>query len=359
MIFLLNVKITNVRLHNMSRRYVAQHFPSDDRMDVFKYFLMSHSVMLPLISKCVFYIEIADDLKYRRDELEEYILKIFPKNKIILNWYRNSFGKDWINVCHQLMDIDDDIIWYAANDDHIFIDNSINLVKDGLEIIKKDSNPMSFIYYSHWPEQIRLANQLNAELVDNGNFVKYKWHNYDALMIMKKERFFDYWIGHDYKQKLLYKSDELLFDRESYDSYAYTPTKEIVRHYDGYDHIGDFNNLTPPLIIPYGFFENSINIRYGFEDRRDDYINLNPKSKNLYSVDKDGADYRWCIEDIPLFWKNKINEYEINENIDLNELKTYRNAYYYESTRIPMNAYYMTFENRFAPLKWFEKHLLK
>lgn len=358
MIFLLNVKITNVRLHNMSRRYVAPHYHSDDRMDVFKYFLSSHSVMLPLISKCVFYIEIADDLKHREKELEQFILDMFPADKLIINWYRNTNGKDWIDVCENLKNIDDNLIWYAANDDHIFIDNSLDIVEDSIKILQEDSDPMSFVYYSHWPEQIRLANQLNATLVKNSNFVKYTWNNYDALMILKKERFFNYWIDRDYGNKLLYKSDELIFEREAIYTNAYTPTKEIVRHYDGYDHIGNFNNLVPAMVIPYGFFDNNIKIRVGYNDRKDGWTNFNPTSNNLYAIDSNGTDYRWCLEDIPLFWKSKIETIDVNPNADIDKLKKYRNFCFLQSTKIPMNAYYMQFEDRYAPENWFLKHYL-
>ena len=70
MILLINVKITAYGLSHYDR---AAWLPKSNRMDIFKYCLASYATMLPLISKCEFYIELAPEFINRRDELEEYI----------------------------------------------------------------------------------------------------------------------------------------------------------------------------------------------------------------------------------------------------------------------------------------------
>jgi len=44
------------------------------------------------------------------------------------------------------------------------------------------------------------------------------------------------------------------------------PTKEQFRHFDGYAHVGIGADYAPPLEIPPGFFEQSITIKYGFDE---------------------------------------------------------------------------------------------
>jgi hypothetical protein len=367
MILLLNVKITDNRLSGprFYRNYTAGHYDTNSRVDVFKYFLSSHSVLLPLISKCVFYIEMADDTIHRKDEVENYIKSLYPAEKLILNWYRNDYVTDWRNVCtNELSKIDDNIIWVAGNDDHIFIDNSIDVVKRGLDILQSDEDPMSFIYYSHWPEQMYVASQLNAELVDCKNYVKYRWNNFDSIMVLKKERFEKYWFDSEstnYQNEVLFKPDVLHFMRSAIIGNAYTPTKEIVRHFDGYGHVADFSNFAPSMVIPNGFFENNIKIKFGYENRYEEYTNINPASQELYAYSVSGTDYRWCLEDLPLFWKDKISEVDTNESFDANIGRANRNRYYVDCARFngyQRTPYDVSYIGLQAPDAWFSNNLL-
>ena len=81
-------------------------------------------------------------------------------------------------------------------------------------------------------------------------------------------------------------TDELLV------SNVYVPTRELVRHFDGYGHVGKLNNISPPLFIPKGFFEKEIKIKYGFNERDNEYTNFNPSSEFLYAYSNEGTDYR-------------------------------------------------------------------
>jgi hypothetical protein len=102
------------------------------------------------------------------------------------------------------------------------------------------------------------------------------------------------------------------------------PYREIARHFDGYFHQGITNNQTPSLDIPEGFFSNDIKIRYGYDDRKEGWVNVNPKNEFYYAFDKTGVDYKFTINEIPLFWKDRISEIDINPNIDEEEMIQYR-----------------------------------
>jgi hypothetical protein len=102
------------------------------------------------------------------------------------------------------------------------------------------------------------------------------------------------------------------------------PYKELLRHFDGYIHQKIGNQVCPSLSIPDGFFESQIKIRYGYDDRKDGWININPKSTYFFAEDTSGADYKFTIEDIPYFWKDRIVEWDINSDINEEEMIQYK-----------------------------------
>lgn len=357
MILLVNVKITDHRLVNY-KKGIRFGYPSSNRFDVFKYTLASYSVMSELVSKFVFYIELSREFSHRQQELEDFIYEIFPKEKIVLNWFRNNYIRDWRLVYDELSKIDDEIIWLACNDDHVFIDSSLDILSDGLEILKNDKDTLSCIYYSHWLEGIRVANHFNAELDKNKNFVKFKWGIYDGILIVKKERFRKYWFDYDDNSNSWFKPDAFYNNRPPMTANFYVPTKEIVRHFDGYGHVGNFANIAPSLVIPTGFFEKKIKIKYGYNDRIEDSVNINPKIPNMFSTDPNGTDYKWILEDIPLFWKDRIIQIDINSDVKEEELSVFRNFNYLTCAKSCNRSYLMNF-NSVPPITWFNKHIKK
>ena len=357
MILLVNVKITDHRLVNY-RNGIRNGYPTFNRFDVFKYTLASYSVMSEIVSKFVFYIELSHEFSHRQKELEDFMNDIFPKEKLIVNWYRNNYISDWRIVYDEISKIDDDIIWLACNDDHVFLDSSLDLLSEGLDILKNDDDDTSCIYYSHWLEGIRIANHYNGELVGDGNFVKFKWGIYDGILVVKKERFRRYWFDYNDDGRLWYKPDAFYDTRPPMVSNFYVPTKEIVRHFDGYGHVGNFANIAPSLTIPIGFFENSIKIKYGYDNRFDDSVNINPKTPNLFSTDINGTDYKWCLEDIPLFWKNRIIESDINPDCNNDELIFYRNLNLLNTSK-SCNWSYLIHFTTLPPFQWMDKHIKK
>jgi hypothetical protein len=90
MIVLFNVKITDVKMTHPYAGTVydrASWFPVSNRFDIFKYCLASRAVMAPVVDKFVFYIDLAE-FTPRQEELHEYMLSIFPADKLEIDWYR-------------------------------------------------------------------------------------------------------------------------------------------------------------------------------------------------------------------------------------------------------------------------------
>ena len=61
-------------------------------------------------------------------------------------------------------------------------------------------------------------------------------------------------------------------------------------------------------------------IRYGYDDYKEGWVNINPTAEKYSAVDKTtGADCKITLEDIPLFWTSRIKEMDINVNMNYTE----------------------------------------
>lgn len=355
MILLFNVKITQTGLSYYHR---SQWLTTYNRMDIFKYCLASYAALLPVLSKCIFYIQVEPEFQHRQAELEAWIKELFPADKLQLHWHRNNLTQDWRKLCEEQQFADDELIWFAGNDDHIFMDYNLDLVAAGINLLKQDPDPLSVIYYSHWPEQMRMCMHYNGELTADGNYIKYTWRTFDAIRIIKGYRFKRYWYDTDFGDTQIYRTDTLWHSGYELTGPVYAPTRELVRHYDGYSHVGEqLINVAPPLVIPPGFFNRAIKLRIGYQDRKTDWVNINP-IQPLYAAQPDGADYHWVREDVPAFWGDRISEVDVNPNYSPVAMAAARDRAFLAQSRVPMNCYSIAFTNEnAAPVEWFSKHL--
>lgn len=355
MIVFFNCKITKRGLSHYPR---ASWMPKDDRMDIFKYTLDSYVPFDTIVDKWIFYIELAPEYQHRQTELEEHIRTQFPNQKLILKFSRNYYCRDWRQSIEDLEIKDNDIIWYSGNDDHIFYDYNLDMIESAIAVLNNDPNPLSQVYYSHWPEQMRLGYYHNGELTEDGNWIKHIWRTFDSIVIMKGERFRQYWLNQDWKDLPVFRSDALYHHGYELTGPVYSPVREIVRHYDGYGHVGRFDNIIPPVQLPIGYFQDNLRVRIGYTNKLQGWINLDPLAKQIFPSSPAGADYRWLPEDIPLFWKSKIKQLDVNPELDMDAATKFRDETYIESTRLPMNCYSINFtQDNAAPTNWFDKHL--
>jgi hypothetical protein len=66
------------------------------------------------------------------------------------------------------------------------------------------------------------------------------------------------------------------------------------------------------------------------DQRHEDRVWINPCIKDYYSVDVEGVDYKCLVEDLPLFWKNRISEIKIHQPLN-KVIKKARNLALYHS----------------------------
>ena len=79
----------------------------------------------------------------------------FKNFNLILEWKRNEYQQDWVETYKIL---DNDLIWFCCNHDHIFVDSNIEYLENLVKSIKNDPNyPLTTCEFSHFPELIRMA----------------------------------------------------------------------------------------------------------------------------------------------------------------------------------------------------------
>jgi hypothetical protein len=308
-----------------------ENLQSFSNFDILKYSLAGLAVAYPW-SKVILKISLDDIYKHRQQELEDFIKIEFKNFNLILKWERNEYQNDW-EKDYELLD--DNLIWFYCNHDHIFFDNSTQHLE---ELVNKMENEnLCSLQFSHWPENIRTAKLGGSDLTRNPS--TYQVHdnslsivstNFDSIQIITKDLYYSWWCEGEFNHIRLPRPDFFGIGLAEIKPIPHhkvmIPLKEICRHFDGYQHVYPqiTNNQCPAIDIPPGFFENDIKIRYGYDDYKEGWVNINPKNPNYYAYNKSGVDYKFTLEDLPLVWKNRISSIDLNPNIDEEEMLQYR-----------------------------------
>ena len=131
MILLVSVFITDKKLY--SKRISNKN----DRLAVFKYTLASYSV-LP-ISKAIIFCELDKNYSSQQESLKQYIHSIFKQP--IVYFHRFTTKQQWINskIFDTINGMDDKLVWFTQNDDHVFIDSNLDVVEEGIKLLQNDN----------------------------------------------------------------------------------------------------------------------------------------------------------------------------------------------------------------------------
>jgi hypothetical protein len=240
LVLVMSVFITNDRPKN---RY--------PRLDVFKYTLQSYSI-IPF-KKLYLYIELDKEFQNKKDHLEGYIKELFPNTPIKLQWKRKEYQSDWQDLVTEIVnDPAPPYVWFAQCDDHVFIEKDISMLEEGLEAMRTHPHPFKTLYYSHWPEIIRLASIRNPSIV--GGYLHFKENNADSIQVMSPDMFRYFMQDIDWKGQRLIKIDyistESFYGMSSGIQTVFVPLKEMCRHFDGYGHVGMSEADCPSLLLP-------------------------------------------------------------------------------------------------------------
>lgn len=328
MILIISVFITNKKL-NSSRT-------SNNRLEIFKYMLASYSVLN--FSDIYIYCKLDNDYLHEKKNLELYINELFNKPNIIFDRYITQ--QEWYNS-NIFKNLDDnEIALFTQNDDHIFIGRDLNIINEGIELMKTCNNDYKALYYSHFPEINNLCRKLKCK--SNGNYYCLNIPITDSIQFfnIKYLKFLLFDIVWPTKQMI--RIDELIRDKRiwnnygtnifNYDIITLVPKEECFRHFDGYSHVNIDENICPNLKIPPFFFDKNVIIKYCNEVYDSSCVNINPlkeliiPSKTTNFTNK--TDLCYTINDIPFFWKEYIKDIIICNKLNEDTLIMHRNNYY-------------------------------
>jgi len=267
MILLLSTFVTN---HRRSFPYEKSKICDYQRIDIFKYMLNSYK-KLPFTEVYLF-IKLDNEFlqqgQYFYDnDLTEYLYNNFSylskdKIHIVLDRYTNQ--TDWIPIIQTIIDKHgpNESVWFTQNDDHVFIDYNTDVLLEGLKLLEYDTNRHKSIYFSHWPEILRLSGKQEIPVLC-GNYIKFNLSLLDSIQIFNMQLLYDVFV--EYK----WKSDHILIDSilnelcnqpaidNPLSQIIYVPLRELCRHFDGYGHVRMEQNSCPRLELPNNTFNYS------------------------------------------------------------------------------------------------------
>ena len=342
MVLLFNVYLTDTSgnpYSGLSRGLL----PSYSKLDTTKYSLASLAIAYSW-TRAIINVELDPKIytEAQSIELKEFVEKEFKDVEVLFSSKRVKFQQEWKDLYEK---INSDLILLVCNHDHIFIDSSRETLE---EVVKQEHSKYTTIVMSHWPENIRWAKSGYIELNEskpaklNSNYkvldyaLSYEGLCIDSLNIVTKQLYYDWFFTGEWGEIGLPRVDgitglypDLLTIRKYLgiplpQQTLIIPYKEQLRHFDGYLHQRIDNNTCPSLNIPEGFFESNIKIRYGYSDYMEGWININPKFDNYKAYSLDGIDYKITLEDLPLVWKDKVADLDINPYVNEEEMIQYR-----------------------------------
>ncbi len=302
------------------------------KIDIVKYTLSSYSVY-PWSNVYIKY-EIED--KSLVPDFDDYIKKLFPK--AIIEHERSDSKGDYLESLKVLEKMDDPWIFYSPNNDHPLLishPSDIGYIEKLLSKAEKlmVQFPFVSVIYSHYSEYFQASRPKSANHIYFGNDTTLLEEDKDLIIFNRPYGDFNsIQILHIDTMKKLFNSTnktdgpirrlEDINDVPLENHILVVPKKKLCAHFDGYEHMqGSINEISsdiePVLFIPPGFFENKIKIAYGFSENKIGYTNINPCAKNFsFRDNKYGTDLKISLSEIPLFWKERIEEIVVAPSIN-------------------------------------------
>ena len=315
MILFMNVKVTSKGISVYDRGMLKNY----QRYQIFCYTLSSLSV-IPW-SKVFLYIEVDETQVQFKDAVFNHARRLFPD--AVIEPRQLAYQKEWQKVVEDIEAINDELVLYSGNDDHVFIDSTLDAIL-GLEskmLQSLDNSHHVIGSCTHLPEVISDVVNRPSFTLDDGFLVgrlpkgrDKTGLNFISMLLVSKAVLRSWWFSTDYGDSEIRRTDGTpasnCFVQCDFESVCVVSLREIIRHFDAYSHNKvDIANC-PPLTIPEGFFENNIILQYGGTPKSGVTLvdSLNPDNS---AVAEDGADWQTTLDEIPLFWRDAVAETKI------------------------------------------------
>ncbi len=304
------------------------------KIDVVKYTLASYSKIK--WDKVIIRFECED-----QDEtsgFSAYCRELFPSAGIFNE--RSATAAKYFDALSAINECDDIWIFFSPNNDHPYLAepgelSRLVLIADKISDIYP-SHTVSLLY-SHLTESMNDNRMTDPQWGYFGfKFKKVIYEDNDVIVNMSNIAPLDsiqiFRLGYLKKifsttknmGRVIRLEDTEFCSSKNHNVIQICPKIELCRHYDSYEHIMDY---VPPLFIPDGFFEKNIKIRYGYDEGRKDWVNINPL-KSTMTAD---VDLQILSDDMPHFWLDRISEIDINplfpQNLHKSDLAYYNNIH--------------------------------
>ncbi len=298
-------------------------------------------------------IELDAIYEHRKHELETLIRTNFVC-PIELSWTRNYTQSDWIETYDHL---DNRLIWFYCNHDHIFYDSSITYLEKVVEKLRNEEELCSFAF-SHWPECVRTA-KLSKDYKLEDVYMSVRNTSFDSIQIITKELYKEWWCTGNFNQYKLPRPDFFgigLAEIKPVPIHkTIYPYKEVCRHFDGYQHCNPpiLNDKCPAINIPPGIFTNDIKISYK-QSYNENCVNIDPQNEHYHAVNLNGIDLKTTLYDVPLVISKRSKFEKITpDELDIQyRLKDILNMIYYNGFPIDselestiLSEYLIPYEN--------------
>ena len=305
----------------------AYTYRKQSKIDILRYSLVSYASIK--WDKVIFRID--GENRKKLSALKPFINELFPSSDI--KFERSDTGVKFTNNLTQLnVDNKNPWIFFSPNNDHPFIGKDpkifTELIADAEVAEDKYNLPVS-ILYSHFTESINSIKKTNYLYGYTGEFgeileessstftVKFKQLSLLSLQIYRANFLIDAMkrAGNSRVVRTECLGQYLPYNQESI---VIIPKNELCRHYDGYFHtysvVDDYVKASycPPLLIPDGFFEKKIKIKYGYDKYYKGYLNVNPNAQHYIFENIRGTDIAVNKSDFPFFWLDRIESLDTN-----------------------------------------------
>ncbi len=307
-------RIRSIRVTDTVYRHVT-------KLEVVKYTLLSYAT----VPWDEMVIRVVCEDEEDRVAFFDFARKHLPTAHVVND--RCATAAEYVAALNPLTRFGDPWIFFSPNNDHPMIGDPHPFKP--LVALAEDLEPLypSFLFaipFSHFTES---QNTVSADQHDwawyGGNFTRIIGETVqasliessrfccDSISIYRLSTLLTIFSRAKHQGRCIRLEDTGYYLTQEYKQLLVAPKQELCRHFDGY---GLFLETTPPLFIPDGFFEYDIKVRFGFADRKDGYVNVNPYE--AYSYYGGAADLRCLLSELPPLWRDRISSIEIDPTME-------------------------------------------
>ena len=324
----------NFQFSNNNVRGSCSNYEMPSKVEIAKYSLASYAQYN--WDHVLIKYEVDDENDYKL--LDEYILDLFP-SAIIFHKRSDSF-KSFQESLKIINSFKCNWIFYTSNNDQPWIGRGSDYVDELISLASNYESEFQYISITctHFSETLSLGTKNSPMNLLYGRDIVNIEENSKAKVILRKQgdntstqivnkNLLNYWFSSkNYPDKRIIRSEDIRYLYLTINQLVVIPKQEICAHFDGFPHTKGTNHeiadyQIPPLLIPKGFFTGEIKVRYGYNDYREGWVNVNPTNKKYIFEDKNGVDLKTELDNLPSFWHNKISELDTNIDIDPIKLK--------------------------------------